>query len=78
MDKVVVIVLCYDGHASPLPTFVHDFTFPLCLNTSGEGDISRKLFLFVFHHQPVTDVQSNAQAVSPCASLASSPKTSVR
>jgi hypothetical protein len=78
MYKGDVIVLCYDGHASPVPPFVHDFTFPLCLNTSDEGDILSKLFLLVFHHRSFTDVQSNAQAVSPSASLASSRKTSVR
>jgi hypothetical protein len=27
--KIVVIVLCYDGHASSVPPFVLDFTFPL-------------------------------------------------
>jgi len=41
---VVVIVLCYDGHASPVQPIVYDFTFPLFLNTSDEGDILSKLF----------------------------------
>lgn len=76
--KIVVIVLCYDGHASSVPPFVLDFTFPLCPNTSGEGDVLSKLFLLVFHNRSVTAVHSNAQAVSPSVSLASSRKTRVR
>ena len=74
----VVIVLCYDGHASPVPPFVHDFAFLLCLSTSDEGDILSKLFLLAFHHRSFRDVQSNAQADSLSASLTSSHKTSFR
>jgi hypothetical protein len=78
MYKFVIIVLCYDGHAAPVPPFVPDFTFLLCINTSGKGEIISKLFLLFFHHRSVRDFQNNARAVSPSASLASSRKTSVR
>jgi hypothetical protein len=45
---VVVVVLCCDGHASPVPPFVRDFSFRLCLTTSNEGDILSKFFFVSF------------------------------
>jgi hypothetical protein len=69
MYKVVFVALRYDGHASPVPLFIPDFTFPLCLDSSGEGGILSMLFLLIFHHRSSTDARSNTQAISRSASL---------